>query len=272
MPNNAKTKKPWIWRRQYVIDRPLQMGIAGYLAAGLGGVALLCAAALYVFLGGQAVPGLDPLRRFLLVANATYFILAAGILTLLTILLTHRFAGPAFVMKGAIDGMLEGDFGKRLSLRKKDYLKELAASIDLLRHTWVRHEQASRLTLERLEKALASGDVEAAKGLVKDLQDSLLSDPRACPKAGAGGRRARDERGHPESGSHVRRLVGARHRAQEAGNTGGRRSGRSSKSGRTIFACCRIFWISASARSICGSRPAAWSWGVISTSMSGSTP
>ena len=181
MPNKAKTKKPWIWRRQYVIDRPLQMGIAGYLAAGLGGVALLCAAALYVFLGGQAVPGLDPLRRFLLVANATYFILAAGILTLLTILLTHRFAGPAYVMKGAIDGMLEGDYGKRLSLRKKDYLKELAASIDQLRHTWVRHEEASRLTLESLEKALASGDVEAAQGLVKDLQDALLVRPESLP-------------------------------------------------------------------------------------------
>ena len=181
MPNNTKTKKPWVWRRQYVIDRPLQMGIAGYLAAGLGGVALLCAAALYVFLGGQAVPGLDPLRRFLLLANATYFILAAGILTLLTILLTHRFAGPAYVMKEAIDAMLEGDYGKRLSLRKKDYLKELAGSLDQLRHTWVRHEANSRQTLEGLESALASGDVEAAQALVRELQDALLVKPESVP-------------------------------------------------------------------------------------------
>ena len=110
MPNNTKTKKPWIWRRQYVIDRSMQMGIAGYLAAGLGGVALLCAAVLYVFLGGQAVPGLDPLRRFLLLANASYFVLAAGILTLLTVVLTQRFAGPAYVIKMAIDGMRDGDY------------------------------------------------------------------------------------------------------------------------------------------------------------------
>lgn len=182
MPNNTKTKKPWIWRRQYVIDRPLQMGIAGYLAAGLGGVALLCAAALYVFLGGQAVPGLDPLRRFLLVANATYFILAAGILTLLTILLTHRFAGPAFVMKQAIDAMLEGNYGKRLGLRKKDYLKELAAALDQIRHTWVRHEESSRQTLDQLESALSNGDVEAAKGLVQELQDGLLVRPESLPE------------------------------------------------------------------------------------------
>ncbi len=182
MPNNTKTKKPWIWRRQYVIDRQLQMGIAGYLAAGLGGVALLCAAALYVFLGGKAVPGLDPLRRFLLVANATYFILAAGILTLLTILLTHRFAGPAFVMKEAIDGMLAGDYGKRLSLRKKDYLKDLAGPLDQLRHTWVRHEEASRQTLESLESALAAEDVEAAQALVKEMQDALLVKPETVPE------------------------------------------------------------------------------------------
>ena len=186
MPNNAKTKKPWIWRRQYVIDRPLQMGIAGYLAAGLGGVALLCAAALYVFLGGQAVPGLDPLRRFLLVANATYFILAAGILTLLTILLTHRFAGPAFVMKGAIDGMLEGDFGKRLSLRKKDYLKELAASIDLLRHTWVRHEESiapdarePREGARVRRRRSGAGPGEGSAGL------AARPSPRACPRSGS---------------------------------------------------------------------------------------
>lgn len=198
MPNNTKTKKPWVWRRQYVIDRPLQMGIAGYLAAGLGGVALLCAAALYVFLGGQAVPGLDPLRRFLLIANATYFILAAGILTLLTILLTHRFAGPAFVMKQAIDGMLEGDYGKRLALRKKDYLKELAASLDQVRHTWVRHEESSRQTLEQLESALEAGDVEAARAHVKALQDALLVRPESVPQK----RDAED--GEPETDAATR--------------------------------------------------------------------
>lgn len=185
MPNNTKTKKPWVWRRQYVIDRSLQMGIAGYLAAGLGGVALLCAAALYVFLGGQAVPGLDPLRRFLLLANATYFILAAGILTLLTILLTHRFAGPAYVMKGAIDGMLEGDYGRRLNLRKKDYLKDLAASIDQVRHTWVRHEESSRQALDQLEKAIEAGDVDEAMKLVRAMQDALLVKPESLPDAQA---------------------------------------------------------------------------------------
>lgn len=174
MPNNTKTKKPWIWRRQYVIDRAMQMGIAGYLAAGLGGVALLCAAVLYVFLGGQAVPGLDPLRRFLLLANASYFVLAAGILTLLTVVLTHRFAGPAYVIKMAIDGMLEGDYGRRLGLRKKDYLKDLATSLEALRSTWVHHEETSRQTLADLERALGQGDVDAAKALVHKLQDDRV--------------------------------------------------------------------------------------------------
>ena len=185
MPSNTKTKKPWVWRRRYVIDRSLQMGIAGYLAAGLGGVALLCAAALYVFLGGQAVPGLAPLRRFLLLANTTYFILAAGILTLLTILLTHRFAGPAYVMKEAIDGMLEGDYGRRLGLRKKDHLKDLASSIDEIRHTWVRHEETSRQTLEQLQQALVAGDGDTAKQLVRAMQDALLVKAESVPEAQA---------------------------------------------------------------------------------------
>ena len=86
-------------------------------------------------------------------------------------------------MKGAIDGMLEGDYGRRLNLRKKDYLKDLAASIDQMRHTWVRHEESSRQTLDQLEKALAAGDVDEAKNLVQAMQDALLVKPEALPDA-----------------------------------------------------------------------------------------
>lgn len=179
MPSKTSTGRPWVWRRRYVIDRPLQMGIAAHLMAGLGGVALLCAAALYVFLGGQTVPGLDPLRRFLLIANATYFVLAAGILTLLTVLLTHRFAGPAFVMQQAIRGMLTGDFGKRLNLRRKDYLKDLAADLDQLRHAWVRHDETTRIALADLQVALDKRDFEQAKTILTGLREGLLVDPES---------------------------------------------------------------------------------------------
>lgn len=161
-------------RRRYVIDRSLQMGVAAQVLTGIGGVALLCAAALYVFLGGTAVPGLDPLRQFLLIANATYFVLAAGILTLLTILITHRFAGPAYVIRLAIAGMLEGDYGRRLRLRKKDYLKPLAADFDTLRHHWVRHEEETRRLLGDLDAALDDEDLESAKVLARRLREGLL--------------------------------------------------------------------------------------------------
>ena len=183
MPNNTKTKKPWIWRRQYVIDRQLQMGIAGYLAAGLGGVALLCAAALYVFLGGQAVPGLDPLRRFLFVANATYFVLAAGILTLLTILLTHRFAGPAFVMKDAIGRHAR----RRLRQAPQPAQEGLPQGTRRLARSAAAHVGASRgeLAPDAREPARARwppATSRQAQGLVKDLQDALLVRARVLPE------------------------------------------------------------------------------------------
>lgn len=168
-------------RRQFIIDRRLQLGVAGEFLAGLGGVALLCGVALYIFLGGQAVPGLEPLRRFLLVANATYFILAAGILTLLTILITHRFAGPAYVMRLAIRGMLEGDYSRRLTLRSKDYLKPLASELDAIRHIWVRHDEESRRLLAKLEEALKKGDVAEAREITTRLTDGLLVSPGTEP-------------------------------------------------------------------------------------------
>ena len=181
MSDKKRKSRSWGRRRQYVIDKPVQIGVTGHLLAGLGGVALLCAAALYVFLGSQAVPGLDPLMQFLIAANATYFILAAGILTLMTLLITHRFAGPAYVMQLAIRGMLEGDFSRRLSLRKKDYHKDLASDLAGLRQFWVDHESHQRLMLDELEVAVRTGDKGEAKRIVDRLRDTLLADLDKLP-------------------------------------------------------------------------------------------
>lgn len=180
---NEKKSRVMKWRRkQYVIDMPVQIGVTGHLLAGLGGVALLCAAALYVFLGSQSVPGLDPLMQFLIAANATYFILAAGILTLMTLLLTHRFAGPAYVFRLAIRGMLEGDFSRRLKLRKKDYHKDLASDLAGLRQFWVDHEDHQRKLLEELEVAVRANDKGEAQRIVDRLRDTLIVDPQKKPQ------------------------------------------------------------------------------------------
>lgn len=179
-PTKPKTRK-WGRRRQYVIDQPVQMGVAGQLLAGLGGVAMLCMVALFVFLSGMALPGMDPLKRFLILTNATYFVLAGGILVMMTILITHRFAGPAYVMRIAVRGMIRGDFAKRLNLRKKDYLKELAKEFAGLREHWFAHEQQQRTLLDELEVAIRAGDRAEAKRLVSRLRDGLIIDPDKTP-------------------------------------------------------------------------------------------
>lgn len=58
----------------------------------------------------------------------------AFVIVLLTILLSHRIAGPVYRLKRGLKAVIEGDLTVRFSLREKDELKELAAGIDTAVH------------------------------------------------------------------------------------------------------------------------------------------
>ena len=46
---------------------------------------------------------------------------------------THRIAGPVYRLRNSIAEMTDGDLGKKISIREKDYFQFLAADIDCLR-------------------------------------------------------------------------------------------------------------------------------------------
>lgn len=57
-------------------------------------------------------------------------VLGGGAVILVTLLLTHRIAGPFYRFENSLDQMIEGDISEKIVLRKKDEGKELAQKIN----------------------------------------------------------------------------------------------------------------------------------------------
>lgn len=144
-------------RKKYVVDRDLQFAVAAQLLGVLGGVAVLYGVGLYLLTGGDRAGELT--AQEVLRANLIYFLLAVAILVVVSLLLTHRIAGPAFVLERALRAMLRRDYSARIHLRRRDYLKPLAASVEELRVELERRREI----LDAVRDALEEGSVEKAR-------------------------------------------------------------------------------------------------------------
>jgi len=174
-------------RKRYVVDRALQLSVAKGVLLSLVGVAALWVAGLYLVPGAHTLSAESPeaTRAILLKVNAIYFGFAAAILTLVAILATHRIAGPALVFERAVDAMRSGDFSQRLSLRKNDHMKGLAASLlHLSGHLQDMSRRRTRL-LEDLARCLRENDLSAAEELLSQLRELEPAPPAAAGAEGA---------------------------------------------------------------------------------------
>ena len=159
-----------------MVDRKLQLAVAAQLLGVLAGVAALYAVGVLVLSGGGGSEGLT--ARDVLRANVIYFALAAAILGVVALLITHRIAGPAFVVERALRGMTKGDHTARLELRKRDYLKPLAAAVEELRAELDRRARA----FEELKAALGRGDLDAARSLAERVQPGPAREPEPAAR------------------------------------------------------------------------------------------
>ena len=78
------------------------------------------------------------------------------------VVLSHRFVGPAFVVRRALQGIMEGRFDERLELRGSDYLQDLAATARELRS----FIEARDGQLADVRGLLDDGKVEEARALL----------------------------------------------------------------------------------------------------------
>lgn len=127
-------------RRRYLVA-PLQLKYVGLILAISFGVAALCAYVVYyssMVTMGEKLARVYPQGMLVRIVNTVNLrilmslIMVSPLIAIAGILLSHRIAGPLVRMEGFIKGMATGDFSSRLTLRKKDELRNLANYLNIL--------------------------------------------------------------------------------------------------------------------------------------------
>ncbi|MCB9833441.1 MAG: hypothetical protein H6807_13305 [Planctomycetes bacterium] len=166
------TDHPRFKRNNFTVDRPWQLSVYRNLALVILITVALLIAGLYVVLTRNPASQWSGRQIGIIAVAVVVQFLGVMFLSLWVVAqrVTHSVAGPARLIKTAVDGLLEGDYDRRLALRRHDYLKDLAASVkqlsDQLRGQAALKEE---ICLE-LEGALEQGDGERAQVLVRRLR------------------------------------------------------------------------------------------------------
>lgn len=150
-------------RRHYLLDRGFQlkyallMAVAGLAVAVIFGLWLHQVHAQAIALLAQDAETrqlIERSDRLLLAAFAGIAVLLAAALGLLGIVITHRVAGPVFVMGHYLSILAQGRFPRMRTLRKSDELKDFfrtfLEAVDAMKSREARHAAVLEEAVERM--------------------------------------------------------------------------------------------------------------------------
>ena len=181
-------------RRRYLVDRAFQlkyallMGAAGLVVAAVFGIWLHQA---HVQATALLSPDADTRAlversdRLLLGAFVAIAVLLATALGLLGVVITHRVAGPVYVMGHYLRVLAEGRFPRMRTLRRSDELKAFFQvfidAVDAMKLREARHAAVLEDALRRMRTALPSAPdlapaVEALSRAVQERRAALAQD------------------------------------------------------------------------------------------------
>lgn len=141
-------------RRQLVIDRSFQLQYLYIWLAIAVGILLLCGG-FYVLV--RTTQGrIDPVMSKLLVGVSVFVVLFSLLMGILSVAMTHRVAGAAFRLEQSLQRLKEGDLDVSFSLRKGDYLQNLAQSLEELKGLFARERRLRLEALAHLERLQSS--------------------------------------------------------------------------------------------------------------------
>jgi hypothetical protein len=189
-------------RRRFLVDRGFQVKYALFMA----GAGLLVAAIFGLWLHqahAQAIALLRPddktrvlieqSDRLLMAAFAGIAVLLAAALGLLGVVITHRVAGPVFVMGHYLTVLSQGRFPRMRTLRRSDELKGFFRvfidAVDAMKRREARHVAVLEETLVRIRAAAARNPElqAAAQALDAAVMERRLAlaadDPELTPLA-----------------------------------------------------------------------------------------
>ena len=181
-------------RRQYLVDRGFQlkyallMAAAGLLVAGVFGLWILQAHA-----QATALLGPDPETRalversdrLLLGAFAAIGALLAAALGLLGVVITHRVAGPVFVMGHYLRVLADGRFPRMRTLRRSDelkgFFKAFIDAVDAMKVREARHTALLEDAIRRMREAAQAAPelapaIEALEKAARERRAALAQD------------------------------------------------------------------------------------------------
>lgn len=187
-PAGPPSRRPRFFRRQVVVDARTQWRVAGMLALGLAVLAAVQALALpntFRPEEGAVFSGAEVHSLFVRLGLVQYGI-AAALVMVLGLLLSHRFSGAALVLERALRGMRGGDDTQRVTLRSGDFLHQLANELSLLREAHATRAQAQEQALAQAATALERGDLDRARTLMEEARASVrlpATPPSPAPRA-----------------------------------------------------------------------------------------
>ncbi|MEK7866847.1 MAG: hypothetical protein AAB434_09215 [Planctomycetota bacterium] len=176
-------------RTIYVVDRDFQFRyLTNWIFMTLGFIAVIIAV---LYAGLTLLHKVEPERAFstlsfMLKANGLFVVLLTLFMGLYTILLSHRVAGPAYRISRCVQRMCEGAYDFTVTLRKKDYLKDVATDMNVLLADLRKRQAKVRDGLEAARIAKAkSAQGGGSADLVADLDRACAALEEALRKAEA---------------------------------------------------------------------------------------
>ena len=172
-------------RRQIIVDRRFQVRATVNVLVILACFALFFGAAIAIIPNEHAfdlITG-EQVRSLILGVNGIWFAALAIGMGFLVMLATHRVAGPAWVLKQAIEGFMAGDYSRRTRLREKDYLQDLAQTVGQLAEHLRAEEEAHRRLIAGIRSRLEAGEAKAALEYLEQRRSTRprVSNPTTIP-------------------------------------------------------------------------------------------
>jgi len=178
-------KAPVIRRRQYLINKRFQFKYTFLVIIFMFSVAVLTGWTIYHTawaLFGERISKIYPYGRFVYIMKEINFVLLTRLLLitpfvfLMSVLLTHRIAGPQFRITKYLYEMADGNFSSMLKLRKYDELKDIMDAVNAMREGLRKNLKENADLISSMETKLNSIKESYEKGMNEEQTKAMISD------------------------------------------------------------------------------------------------
>jgi len=131
------------------------------------------------YFNNQIAVGHTPVVLIKNIMSSGWIIVTMGglLLFIVSIIMTHRVAGPAYRIDKSLEKMLKGEFGFPIRLRTKDELKPIASKLEELSFVINSRDKDMKKASEDMNKLINSLQLdEDMKAILRKANKSIIKD------------------------------------------------------------------------------------------------